>query len=120
MPDSVIWVVEDDNVVAQLIHDLLVAEKYTVTHFSNGRVPIDHLRTGYCPSVMVLDLRMPPPDGNDVMRAVKALGRPPVILVTGFAGDIAPDLLTVPIKILDKPFTRHELLDTVEQALRSR
>lgn len=113
-----VWVVEDDNVVAQLVMDLLRVSGYNVSRFSSGQSAIDALSSSSGPDLVILDLMMPLPDGNDVLDLIARLGRPPVLLLTGYAGHLRQDLKSIPAGIIEKPFRFEELKRTVAEAIK--
>ena len=112
-----IWVVEDDSIVAKLVIGLLIANGYSVSGFSGGQEAIHFLETGQFPDVLLLDVVMPKPDGNDVLQLVKQLGRPPVVVLTADVSMVSKELATIPVAIVAKPFKYHELMDTIKKAV---
>lgn len=69
--------------------------------------------------IVLLDLRMPGQHGAETMQEIRDL-RPDVavIIITGFAGDLPPDVAQheMVIKIVEKPFTMPILQEAVEDA----
>ena len=69
--------------------------------------------------IILLDLRMPGQHGAETMQEIREL-RPDVavIIVTGFAGDLPPDVANheMVIKTIEKPFTMPVLQDAIEEA----
>ena len=112
-----VWVIEDEDVVAQLVIGLLQANKYEVTRFCGGQEAINALQTQSHPDLVILDLMMPPPDGNDVLSLINKLGYPPVLILTAYPGHLHESLLGVPIGIIGKPFRLEELLSSVKSAI---
>lgn len=112
---TTIWVVEDDDVVAQLVIELLAASHYKVTRYPGGQHAIDALSRDELPDLMILDIRMPKPDGNDVLRFMKGRNHPPILVLTGFAEMIEQDLRDVYKAVITKPFEYTDLIHKVEQ-----
>ena len=69
--------------------------------------------------LVLLDMVMPKMAGPECYRALRKLGRTPVLLVTGFAVDVAAqDLLdTGADGFLEKPFTREQLATEIDRLL---
>lgn len=77
---------EDESLVAIALADWLEAEGHSVTVTSDGAEAFDALRGLGRVDLLLTDLRMPRPAGEDLIRAVWA-ERPgmPVLVVTGSA-----------------------------------
>lgn len=114
---SKIWVIEDEDVVAELVVQLLRANKYDVTRYAGGQEAIDALQTRTPPDLLILDLMMPPPDGNDVLALVAKLGHPPVLILTAYPGHLHSDYYGIPVGVISKPFRFEELLRSVDSAI---
>ena len=112
-----IWVVEDDDVVAELVADLLEVNGYEVTKYPYGGPVLENLKAGMAPDLIVLDLKMPPPDGNDVLEVLKNFVGFPVIVLTAYENFLRPHLQNIPYGIVGKPFKLEHLLGTVRNAL---
>ncbi len=69
--------------------------------------------------LVLLDMVMPKMAGPECYRALRKLGRTPILLVTGFAADLAAqDLLdTGADGFLEKPFTREQLASEIDRLL---
>lgn len=111
---TTIWVVEDDDVVAQLVIELLTASRYTVVRYPGGQPAIDALQTTPLPDLMILDINMPTPDGNDVLRFMKDRKHPPVLVLTAYADALKPELREVYKAVIDKPFEYKHLISMIE------
>lgn len=112
-----IWVVEDDDVAAQLAADLLAVHGHEVVRYGGGQRVIDDLLAGSVPDLMVLDMKMPAPDGHDVLGVVKRLGVPKVVALTSAPGALENDVKSLCRGVLCKPFLFGDLLETVASAL---
>ncbi len=114
-----ILVVDDEEPVRQLLAEVLRTGGYEVVEATGGRDVPEILRDPRVRAV-VTDLGMLPISGFDVARQTRAL-RPelPVILVTGWAGEIEPELARrhQVDYLVSKPFEVPELLETLHTAL---
>jgi len=82
---SRVLVVDDDPVACQLMKEILLhATGMEVLALTEGAAAVQHLAEEKF-AVILLDLRMPPPDGNEVTRMVRKAGlnlRTPIIMVS--------------------------------------
>lgn len=69
--------------------------------------------------LVLLDMVMPKMPGPECYRALRQIGRTPILLMTGFAADLAAqDLLdTGADGFLEKPFTREQLASEIDRLL---
>jgi len=111
-PDVRVLVVEDEPKMASLIQRALVREGYAVDLAANGEealwasVEIDY-------DAIVLDAMIPPPDGFEVCRRMRANGRwNPVLMLTARdgVGDRVRGLDAGADDYLTKPFVLSELM----------
>jgi DNA-binding response OmpR family regulator len=80
-------VVEDESDLVATYRRLLARHGCRVIAAGTRREALDAIREEPF-ALVVVDLRLPDGDGLDVVRAARATGRPPaVIVVTGFASD---------------------------------
>ncbi len=79
-------VCEDDRSVAELVSFAakMAWPNCEIVVASNGVEAIG-LFQQECPDLVVLDIEIPPPDGFEVCRRVRALSRAPVIMVSGYS-----------------------------------
>lgn len=115
-----ILVVEDDACLRGLLRESLRQEGFVVDETSNG-VDALHKALNWDYSCVLLDIRIPPPDGFEVLRRLRAKGRTiPVIMLTGL-GDL-PDRLRGlnggADDYLLKPFAMSELVARLRAAIR--
>jgi CheY-like chemotaxis protein len=111
-----ILVVDDDRLVCEVITETLVKHGFAAEAAFGGAEAIERLRRPPQPTLVLLDLMMPPPDGNAVLRAVHAMDDPPtVVLVTGYNSKLEPDLFSVPIATLTKPVLPDEVVSAVHK-----
>ena len=116
-----ILVVEDDEALRKLITALLSSSGYKVLEATDGphalrvvqesREPIDLLLT---------DMLMPAMSGIELSEQLRELQpQVRVLLMSGYAGDLFQRyrLSTTEIMLIEKPFTRHNLLSKIRVAL---
>jgi two-component system response regulator FixJ len=115
MSKALVHLVDDDAVVRATLSRLLLSGGYDVREYRSGAELIaaaDALTEG----CILLDIRMPEPDGFAVKRAlVERAINLPVVMMTG-SGDLT--LLALKAGVADlmlKPFGRSELLSVLDQ-----
>jgi CheY-like chemotaxis protein len=113
---SRVMIVEDDEDVRESLAQVLVDEGHDVEACRNGTEAIRTLvEQGHKPCIVLLDLVMPQVTGLDVLRKLReagVMGRSPVFVMTGTAGDppVPPG-----VPVLRKPFDLHQLLAVVAE-----
>ena len=114
-----ILVVDDEPKIAQLARDYLEHAGFAVLTAGDGVSALQAARTRR-PDLVVLDLGLPGLDGLDVIRALRAAGSTPIVVVT--ARDTELDkLLGLELGADDyvtKPFSPRELVARVRAVLR--
>ncbi|HEX2627126.1 MAG TPA: response regulator transcription factor [Candidatus Limnocylindrales bacterium] len=114
-----ILVVDDEPKIAQLARDYLEHAGFAVLTAADGPSALHAARTRH-PDLVVLDLGLPGLDGLDVIRALRAAGSTPIVVVT--ARDTELDkLLGLELGADDyvtKPFSPRELVARVRAVLR--
>jgi two-component system response regulator FixJ len=111
----VVHLVEDDAVVRSMLTRLLESAGYAVTSYESGRAlleAVDTLDSG----CILLDVRMPEPDGFAVQSALARRGVAlPVVMMSG-SGDLTVLARRAGVSdFMQKPFGRAELLTVLEQ-----
>lgn len=116
-----VLLVEDDEIIADVLIDVLTDEGYEVRRAGNGRHALNLLAT-WLPDAILLDLTTPEMDGwafrAEQLRRPAPLARIPVIVLTGAyvaereTGELAAE------EIIRKPFELDSLLDVVARACR--
>ena len=81
--------VEDDRDQLDITAYMLRRERLTVVEASDGGQALRRFRTER-PDLVVVNLAMPPPDGFEVLRQIRAEDRTPVLVVA--ARDDPPDI----------------------------
>jgi DNA-binding response OmpR family regulator len=114
-----ILVVDDDSALRELIASYLRGNGFQVDGVGDGRgmrMAIDR----HAPDLIVLDLMLPGEDGLSLLRALRAGGGPPVIIVSARGEEIdrVVGLEVGADDYLPKPFGPRELLARVRAVLR--
>ncbi|MDE0443115.1 MAG: response regulator [Gammaproteobacteria bacterium] len=119
MPGELIFLVDDDDAVRTSLDALLETAGYRTAQFESG---VDFLESpdvglGAC---VLLDVKMPGPDGLEVQRRLNDRGETlPVVILTGH-GDIAMAVQAMragAVDFLEKPVSREQLLESVGRAI---
>jgi two-component system response regulator MprA len=115
-----ILVVDDDPVLRRSLERVLRLGSYDVDLVDNGQTALSVMsRERY--AALVLDVGMPPPDGLEVCRRIRAKGdRTPVIMLTAreTVSDRVDGLEAGADDYLAKPFAIEELLARIRALLR--
>jgi len=117
-----ILVVEDEAVLADALQGALEEEHYAVDLVADGESAAHRMRAnGY--DLVILDWRIPPPDGLELLRRWRGAGiGVPVLMLTGVGGipERVDALDTGADDFLAKPFSFAELMARVRSLLRRR
>lgn len=116
---TAILVVDDDVQMRRFLRTVLAGHGHAVAEASTVAEAIDAIERVH-PSVVLLDLGLPDGDGIDVLRAVPAETRPPIIVLSarGQEGDKVAALDAGAEDYLTKPFGAGELLARIRVVLR--
>jgi two-component system, LuxR family, response regulator FixJ len=119
-PETIIYVIDDDDAVRQSLEFLLKTSGHTVRSFESAKAFLEilpELRSG----CIITDVRMPEISGIDLLRRVKELGVDiPVIVITGH-GDISLAVEAMKlgaVDFLEKPFDDDQLLAALKSTLK--
>ena len=119
---STILIADDEASIRELLYDILAPEGATVRLTGSGKEALAAIEHDE-PDVVILDVRMPPPDGLAVLQMLRTKGLDlPVLIIT------AQDSSTMTIEAmqrgaydyLGKPFDPDEILHTVQRAVEHR
>jgi two-component system chemotaxis response regulator CheY len=121
--DAPILAVDDSASIREMITSVLKARGYEVTPAADGREALQKLRAATRPHIVLLDIVMPLLDGIAVVHeceqdlALKTAGHR-FVLMSSTVRMSQPDVPTT-VGQLAKPFTRQQLIETVEGLERS-
>jgi DNA-binding response OmpR family regulator len=116
-----ILVVDDDPRYVRSLRFNLEASDYDVLTALDGEAAIDVTATEQ-PDLILLDVRMPGPDGCQVCRRIREFSSVPIIMLTAL-GDVTDRIRGLEAGADDyvtKPFSASELVARVRAALRGR
>jgi two-component system, OmpR family, alkaline phosphatase synthesis response regulator PhoP len=121
-PSSSIFVIEDENDIAELIRFNLNLEGYRVETFPSGEIGLQAIANKK-PDLIILDLMLPGLSGLEVcnrLRKEEATKSTPIIMVTakGEENDVVRGLESGADDYVTKPFSPKVLLARVEAVLR--
>ena len=114
-----IYVVEDDMAIRNLVSYALKEKGYEVKSFEDGLSIVDEIRKNPC-ELLLLDLMLPGRDGVSILKEIRGFSDVPVIILTAKSDEFdrvlglesgADDYIT-------KPFSILELLSRVKAILR--
>lgn len=114
-----IFVVEDDMAIRNLVTYALTEKGYEVKSFEDGLTIVDEIRQTPC-ELLLLDLMLPARDGISILKEIREFSDLPVIILTAKTDEFdrvlglesgADDYIT-------KPFSILELLSRVKAILR--
>src|SRR5471030_2985361 len=118
-PETIIYVIDDDDAVRQSLEFLLRTAGHTVRGFESAKAFLEilpELRSG----CIITDVRMPDISGIELLRRVKEHDTDiPVIVITGH-GDISLAVEAMKlgaVDFLEKPFEDDRLIGMIEAAI---
>jgi len=118
---AMIWVVDDDPALRELLRHLLTGAGYDVDRFGSGKEAL--AVTGSAPDAVLLDLMMPEMDGVQVLKELKRRWPDvPVIILTAL-NDVSQAVEVTKLGAYDylvKPVEEERLVSTLEHALSHR
>lgn len=118
MSKSLVFVVDDDSNMRELITRWIEIDGYRVKAFENGMECLEKIEEG--PDVICLDIMMPGMHGLEVLEKIQLLdAQLPVIMVTG--SDSIDDVVTAmrlgAYDYITKPIDRNRLRTTLKKAV---
>ncbi len=119
---GLVLVAEDEPMVREIVTGALRSAGYDVLEAQNGEQAFELARARLGELELLISDRIMPRLGGDALAERLQALRPdlPVLLMSGYAGGVASGDGGVSTAVLDKPFTRGELLERVSQLLRAR
>lgn len=119
MPETTVFIVDDDQQVRDALELLMESVGLNVATFESAQVFLDAFDPDI-PGCVITDIRMPGISGLELQRKLKEQKlHPPVIIITGH-GDIpmAVDAMQEgALDFIEKPFNDQRLLDSVHRAI---
>jgi two-component system, NtrC family, response regulator AtoC len=119
MPKRVL-IADDEKNMRWVLSEALAAEGYEVLQAADGKEALAAVEELH-PDLMVLDHKMPSPDGMEVLRRIRAKGETfPVIMLTAH-GNVATAVEAMKsgaTEYLTKPFDLEELKLSIDKAIR--
>jgi FixJ family two-component response regulator len=116
----IVFVIDDDAAVRDVIKDLLLSVGHVVESFASAEEFLAK-RAPRVPGCLVLDVRLPGTSGLELQKRLSAQkDRIPIIFISGY-GDVPMAVQVMKagaVDFLQKPFREQELLECVQEALR--
>jgi len=120
MPQKPTILICDDEASVQAAIRLVLERDYDLTFASDGEEALRQFQA-HSPDLVLLDLKMPKKDGMEVLQDLMAKPPPPRVLVLTAYQSVEPAQRATQYGAIDyvpKPFTREQLRQAVERALR--
>jgi two-component system, cell cycle sensor histidine kinase and response regulator CckA len=116
---ELILIVDDEEAIVRMTRDVLSASGYRVLTAKNGAEAVDlYARYPERIDLVVMDLMMPVMDGSAAIGALRDYHKSARILaVSGVPGVAGLDRDRRPVSFLQKPYTPHILLTTLQREL---
>src|SRR4051794_8059195 len=119
--DDTVFVVDDDSSVREALSSLVRSAGLQVHTFGSAQEFLRRRKSGVR-ACLVLDVGLPGSSGFELQSELAKLGEQiPIIFITG-CGDIPMSVKAIKagaVEFLPKPFRDEDLLDAIDQALRS-
>ena len=115
-----VLIADDEKNMRWVLGQALQAEGYEVIEASDGKEALSAIAE-QAPDIMVLDHKMPAPDGMEVLRRIRAKGQSfPIIMLTahGNVQTAVEAMKAGASEYLTKPFDLEELKISIQKALR--
>ncbi|NDV22921.1 response regulator [Desulfovibrio sp. JC022] len=119
MTQEHLLIVEDEQDIAEILHDYLVREGYRVTVKHQGDGVVDFVKNNRL-SVILLDIMIPGMDGKTICREVRTFSDIPILMITAKVEEI-DRLIGFELGADDyicKPFSPREIVARVKAILR--
>ena len=114
-----VWIVDDDRSIRWVLEKVLTKAGFTCRSFSDGNAAWTALQND-CPGVLISDIRMPGPNGIDLLTRIKEkYPKLPVIITTAFS-DLESAVSAFQkgaFEYLPKPFDINKAVQLVQRAM---
>ena len=115
-----ILVVDDDEPLARMLAEFLAEQGFAASFAAGGRAALEKMKLDP-PDALVLDLNMPELDGRALLRAARALGLGPRVVLLSADREVAAAARELACEgFVEKPFAPDGLLEAVRRALAPR
>lgn len=114
-----ILIVEDEEKLARLLADYLIAAGFSADCLADGREVVSWVKAS-APDLIILDIMLPGRDGLELCRDIRAFSRVPIIMATARVEEI-DRLLGLELGADDyicKPYSPREVVARVKAVLR--
>jgi two-component system cell cycle sensor histidine kinase/response regulator CckA len=118
-----VLVVEDEEPLRILVAGILKNNGYTVLQATDGEEALNVAKKQGHIDLLMTDVVMPGLSGSEVASRMRVLlPNLRVLYISGYTSDLITDhgVLATNARLLEKPFTKHSLLNKVRMALESR
>jgi DNA-binding response OmpR family regulator len=114
-----IFVVDDDVYLAEMVRQTLLSEGFAVTVFNDSREVLSSIEN-IKPDLILLDIKMPGLDGNNLLKIIRPKYDIPVIILTGVttAESMASSIELGADDYVIKPFHPVELIARIKAKFR--
>jgi PAS domain S-box-containing protein len=120
-PGTTILLVEDDDIMRSLTSQLLQEHGYTVVDVSEGKAALEWAESHPDQiDLLLTDVVMPRMSGPELVESMNAShANLKVVYMSGYTGELIAEreVLKRGITLLEKPFTRNALLNTIHKTL---
>ena len=120
MPRTKVLVVEDEEIIAEELTELLINHEYQASYVTSLAAAVEHLQQHPDTEVLLADVVMPDGNGLALLEFTRARerGRPAIIFVTGHAsvGSASEAMRGGAFDYIEKPVHLDNLLDSVAKA----
>ena len=114
----IVFVVDDDISVRELLEGLIRSEGWEVETFASAQAFLSRPRV-LVPSCLVLDVTLPDLSGLDLQKRLADRSDMPIIFITGY-GDVPMTVQAMKagaVEFLTKPFSDEVLISAIRQAI---
>lgn len=114
-----VLIVDDEEIVRRTLSACLGKAGYAVAEAASGDEALAQIAGGLRPALVILDLRMPVMDGNELIQRLIASEAytAPRVLLTAYVDDLRQDLVGHLKAIREKPIRCAELVQVVRETI---